>query len=158
MVAPIDAGGRISKEGAPIRDLVNLLFKVFVKPDGKPYSSAEVAQETGKLNSGSLANLRSKGSKNVTLGTLQALITFFDVPLDYFTCETVEDAALFLARLRAGESLGSPIVRGTDKFVAQIVIKSMNLSEEARQDVLRFIEWIEDGDRARSKDRKAQKS
>lgn len=146
----MSTSGRIVKGGAPIKDLVNLLFEVFVKPNGKPYSSADVAQVTD-INGGSLANLRSKGSKNVTLGTLQALVAFFNVPLEYFTLESMDEAILYLAKLKAGEPIHELVPRESDEIVAQILIKAMTLSADARQDVLRIIEWVEYGDKARVK-------
>ena len=146
--------GRIAKEGAPVRDLVNLLFDVFVKPDGKSYSSADVAHETG-INAGSLANLRSRDSRNVTLGMLQGLVAFFDVPLDYFACDSVEDATFYLVRLQAGEPLYEPNPEKADELVAQIMAKTMSLSVDARRDILRMMEWFEYGDKHRPKSERA---
>jgi len=139
---------RIAKEGAPIRDLVNLLFEVFVKPDGKPYTSVDVAQAV-KINPGSLANLRSKHHKNVTLGMLQALATFFDVSLDYFASQTVEDATLYLAKMKAGEPVHIATGEKADELVAQIMAKTMTLSVDARHDLLNMMRWLEYGDKHR---------
>jgi len=141
---------RIAKLGAPVRELVNLLFQVYVKPNGKQYTNREVARETG-LNSGSLTNLRFKESKNITLGTMQALVEFFNIPLDYFVCETLEDAALFLVRLQAGESVKKHVDPrvDVDELIARIMAKTLSLSVEARRDLLLMMEWVECGDKYR---------
>ena len=141
---------QIAKENILVRDLVNLLFEVLVRPNGKPYSVAEVARETGIVE-GSLRSLKVRDYKTVTLATLQALATFFDIPIEYFTCETLEDARSYLARVKAGIPIHDPDEYIADELIPEIMTKAMSLSIDARQDLLRMMQWLEYGDKHRPK-------
>ena len=140
--------GKVHVEREPIREKINLLFEVFVKPDGKPYTNVEVAQQVG-ISDRLIAGLRTKDYRNPTLGTLEALCNFFDIPLDYFTCETDKDARLYLARVKSGLPAYDPEQYKSDELVGEIMAKAMSMSVDARRDILKVMEWVEYGDKAR---------
>jgi transcriptional regulator with XRE-family HTH domain len=86
----------------PLADKINKLFDRVRKPNGKPYSSAEVAawcQEHGVENFSRayLAYLRNGQRTNPTQQHLAALARFFDVSPAYFFDD--EQSALISAQM-----------------------------------------------------------
>lgn len=72
-----------------ISELVNSLFKTHRKPDGREYSTYEVAREMAKrglgdISPGYLAKLRRGETSNPSREVLSRLCLFFRVPASYF--------------------------------------------------------------------------
>jgi transcriptional regulator with XRE-family HTH domain len=73
----------------PIAPLVDALFKTHRKPDGREYSTYEVAREMaerglGEISPGYLAKLRRGETSNPSREVLSRLCLFFRVPASYF--------------------------------------------------------------------------
>ncbi len=68
-----------------IAALVNQLFQMHRKPDGKEYSSTDVENATNKrLTASAVRKLRDGKSRNPSRETLMELCFFFKVPASYF--------------------------------------------------------------------------
>lgn len=104
--------------------LLNQLFHMRRRPDGKEYSLHEVsAQLNGQLSPGYLAKLRQGTSANPSRTTLLLLCQFFKVPAAYFFPELDE---------------GTQEARSAEEQLA-ILVRSSSLSEDAQHVVLRLI-------------------
>lgn len=146
-----------SDRQASIKELTNLLFEVFLDENGKQVTNAEVAKNSD-ITDGAISSIRTRDLKNPTINTLEAIASFFNVPLDYFKCKTMEEARLYLGRLRSGLSpYKSELYKG-DEVIGQIMAKAISMSDDARRDVLRMMEWFEYGDKARIKAKTAKVS
>ncbi|MFP4320848.1 MAG: helix-turn-helix domain-containing protein [Anaerolineales bacterium] len=135
---------------------VNILFEVIVKPNGKPYSNREVAREIG-LSDGALSIIRNKKT-NAIFNTLQEIARFFDVPLDYFNCETRDECYAFLAELTYRRSLNEapPSEHHVSPVVKQIVVKAMTMSDNGQRELLRITEWLQTADQSMQERETAQ--
>ena len=130
----------------PVSKKVNLLFRVFLKFDGKSYTNREVAEYVG-VSIPTLVTIRNRPALNPTLSTLQGICKFFGVPLDYFNCETEAECLDLIKRVQIGNygmrtSEASPLIR-------QIIEKTMRMSSESQQEVLKVVTWIEDSNTLR---------
>jgi transcriptional regulator with XRE-family HTH domain len=102
-----------------IKDLVNFLFDNVLHPDGRPYTTQEVTDHV-RISHATINQLRTGRSKNPTLPTLQEIGRFFDVPLSFFDCQTVDECYAVLAE-RPGVSTGD---------VAEIAFRASRLTAE----------------------------
>jgi len=133
-------------ESFSVSKKVNLLFRVFLKFDGKSYTNREVAEYVG-ISIPTLVTIRNRPSLNPTLSTLQGICRFFGVPLDYFNCETEADCLDLIKRVQIGSygvntSEANPLLR-------EIIDKTMRMSSESQQEVLKVVTWIEDSNTLR---------
>src|SRR5690606_20114150 len=108
-----------------VGDQVNLLFRVFVRSDGKPYTNREVAEYVG-ISIPTLVTIRNRHGLNPTLSTLQGICRFFGVPLDYFNCEAEQDCLEMIKSVQIGmygngASAASPLLR-------EIIDKTMKMT------------------------------
>ena len=109
-----------------ISQRLDLLFR-HAHPDGRaPYSVEEVASaltEKGhKVGSSYIYQLRNGQKNNPTADRLQALATFFQVPINYFfEQQSTEEviAALELARVMRKHDLKIPAFRVLDQLSAE---------------------------------------
>lgn len=100
--------------GRPLAEKINKLFDRIRKPNGKPYSSAEVAawcQERGvkTFSRAYLAYLRNGQRTNPTQQHLAALARFFDVSPAYFFDD--KQSALISAQMDLAVALRNSDVR-----------------------------------------------
>ena len=129
-----------------VGEKVNLLFRVFIKADGKSYTNREVAEYVG-ISIPTLVTIRNRPGLNPTLSTLQGICKFFGVPLDYFNCETEAESLDLIKHVQIGSygahtSEASPLIR-------QILEKTMRMSGESQREVLKVVTWIEDSNKLR---------
>lgn len=104
--------------------LLNQLFHMRRRPDGKEYSLHEVsAQLNGQLSPGYLAKLRQGTTSNPSRNTLLLLCQFFKVPAAYFFPELDE---------------GRQEARSAEEHLV-IAVRSSSLSEDVQHLVLRLI-------------------
>jgi transcriptional regulator with XRE-family HTH domain len=73
----------------PVSELVELLFRTHLKPDGRQYSNREVARGINSLGLGDItpayiAKLRRDDTLNPSRDVLSKLCLFFQVPSSYF--------------------------------------------------------------------------
>ncbi|NJL95951.1 MAG: helix-turn-helix transcriptional regulator [Anaerolineae bacterium] len=148
---------RDREEEVTATEKVNLLFDVFVKPNGKRYTNKEVAMNSA-VTEATLSSIRTRRYNNPTLSTLQGICDFFDIPLDYFGCKTMDECQMYLARVRSGLPHYEPNDFESNPLLKEIMIKAMGMSDEARRDALKMLEWIEDGDKVRQVRQKAAAS
>lgn len=127
-----------SSEPLLLKDLVNFLFDNVLHPDGQPYTTQEVTDHV-RISHATINQLRTGRNKNPTLPTLQEIGRFFDVPLNFFDCQTYDECYAILAE-RPEVSTGD---------VAEIAFRASRLTAEGKQDLLRAIQWVESHDRER---------
>ena len=85
---------RVSVGDANIGQLVDQLFKTYLRPDGKEYSLQEVAAAlNGEIDPTYLGKLRSGKVPNPGRNVLKLLCLFFRVPASYFFPELELKAA-----------------------------------------------------------------
>jgi transcriptional regulator with XRE-family HTH domain len=121
-----------------LKDLVNFLFDNVLHPDGRPYTTQEVTDHV-RISHATINQLRTGRSKNPTLPTLQEIGRFFDVPLNFFDCQTYEECYAILAERPEAST----------EDVAEIAFRASRLTAEGKQDLLRAIQWVESHDRER---------
>ncbi|MEU5437997.1 helix-turn-helix transcriptional regulator [Streptomyces sp. NPDC020719] len=121
-----------------LADRINFLFSVTRDPNGRQYSNEQIAaaiRTTGVAISQSyIWQLRKNKKTNPTLRHLQALADFFRVPVSYFFDDCIAD------RLEPVISRFEATV--TDSQIRLIVLRTEQLSEERRRQVLEFLDVI----------------
>jgi len=76
---------RYVMDRARVADLVDALFKMHVRPDGKPYTYKDVERGTdGRLKETTVRKLRDGTVRNPGRDALMELCFFFQVPASYF--------------------------------------------------------------------------
>lgn len=119
-------------DGVSFRRQLQLLTKYAVNPRGKPYSTSEIAAGIGISVQGLYYLLDGK-NESPRMSTTRRICTFFDVPIDYFNCDTEMECMKILVRRRAAQS---PTVIGV------IDRDSALLNERGRRSLLNVIRWL----------------
>ncbi len=127
-----------SKKPLPLKQLVNFLFDNIKHPDGRPYTSQEVAEQV-RISHATINQLRTGRNKNPTLPTLQELCIFFNVPLGFFDCASYDECFAVIAQDRMDYSPN----------VVQIAFRAGELSPASQKDLLNIISWVEAAERER---------
>lgn len=127
-----------SNEPLQLKDLVNFLFDTVRQPNGEPYTLQEVAGELD-ISPATIHQLRTGRIKNPTLPTLKELGRFFNVPLNFFECETYDECHRVLGAAGVAMSPGT----------AKIAFRASKLSPKSQQDLLKIIAWVEAAERER---------
>jgi transcriptional regulator with XRE-family HTH domain len=117
-----------------LAEKLDLLFKAFLRPDGREFSYRQVEEGTNKAVTGAYVwKIRVGRAENPGYRTLQALARFFEVPVSYFFEEEVteEDAKnLRLAvELRRDE-------------VADLALRTSELDAQGRRAVSDMVEYV----------------
>lgn len=116
-----------------IAEKIDLLFKTITRPDGKEYSYRDIEELSGDAISGTaIWKVRTGQTKNPTPKLLQALSQAFEVPLAYFSQESVspEDVPAFQAQYQS------------DQMVEQIALRASKLDDEGKQAILDMIDLV----------------
>lgn len=137
----------MNKPPPTIADLVNLLFETIRRPDGRTYTEKEVSEHVN-ITQKTLNHIRTGRTPNPGISAIREISHFFGVSLDFFDVERLDDCYAFLNE-RKGQAERSPSVEG-------ILLRAVNLSDEAQQDVLRVISWVEAMERERRASAKDQ--
>jgi transcriptional regulator with XRE-family HTH domain len=127
-----------SDEPLQLKDLVNFLFDTIRRPDGEPYSLYEVADAID-ISPATIHQLRTGRIKSPTLPTLKEIGRFFNVPLSFFECESIDACYQVLG------AQGSDLSPG----VSKIAFRASKLSEKSQLDLLKIIAWVEAAERER---------
>lgn len=129
-----------------VKDLLEFLFNHIHHPENRPYSITEVADATG-LSYVTIYTILQGRSKKPTLPTVQALCTFFGVPLNFFECKSYDEcyAVLENNRVTEEESENQP----SNIELGEIIFRARELSPEAQQDLLTLIKWVQAAERQR---------
>ena len=117
--------------------LINLLFAQTTKPNGRPYTAAEVAEQTG-ISPSMLSALRTGSSSNPSLETMRSLLDFFNAPLAYMDATTKEEAIAILNQ-RTEVQRAKIHFRGMD---------SRQLSPQGKKQVEALLKFVIDYERA----------
>ncbi len=116
--------------GLTIQQLINLLFNHITLPDGRPYTTKEVAAQTG-VSLSMISAMRTGTRTNPSLEIVQAILHFFNVPLAYMDAQTKEEA---IEILQNRELYNQPIrFRG---------IEDVGLSPKAQKQVEALLKYI----------------
>ena len=126
------------QEQLPLKDLINFLFDNILHPDGRPYTTQEVTDHV-RISHATINQMRTGRSKNPTLPTLQEICSFFDVPLSFFECSSLDECYAVLNEKPAAKT----------ESVAEITFRASQLSEASQKDLLRVIAWVEAAERER---------
>ena len=126
------------QEPLPLKDLINFLFDNILHPDGRPYTTQEVTDHV-RISHATINQMRTGRSKNPTLPTLQEVSRFFDVPLSFFECSSLDEC---YSRLNEKPEAKT-------ESVAEITFRASQLSEDSQKDLLRVIAWVEAAERER---------
>jgi transcriptional regulator with XRE-family HTH domain len=118
----------------PINQLINLLFTQVTKPDGRPYTAAEVAQATG-VSTSMISALRTGRRQNPSLDLARDILKFFDVPLVYLDATSMDEALEIIQnRAQATKGKGSLIFRDATN--------GLGLSLQALEQIEAVVEYI----------------
>lgn len=126
-----------------LAELVNLLFEEIRRPDGKPFTEKEVSEQV-LISHKALNHIRTGQTPNPGFLAIREISRFFGISLDFFAVKTRSECYRFLREQQPPSS--------TPAWVDEITFRSLELSESARQDLLRVIQWVE----ASERERKAQ--
>jgi transcriptional regulator with XRE-family HTH domain len=108
-------------------DLVNDLFRIHRRPDGREYSASEIARKlNGQLDVSTITALRTGKVTNPTRNTLLLLCQCFNVPPSYFFPELAEPAVDDVPQVEQPESLrialrSSGLTPEDQKYVAGLI-------------------------------------
>lgn len=116
--------------------LMDLLFEHVLSDDGTAFSEAELSRQAGISPSG-ISALRRGINKNPRLNHVRAISHFFRVPLTYWSA-TTEDEAVAIIR--------SALRGGTDPNPS-LAMRLTHLSDEARGDIERILNWVQRADK-----------
>lgn len=116
--------------------LINLLFNQITQADGRPYTSKEVAEQTG-ISLSMISQLRTGKRTNPSLDLAKALLGFFNVPLAYMEAQSKEDA-LEIIKNRHREK---PPIRFRG-------IENVGLSPKAQRQVEALLKFIVEHEKA----------
>lgn len=122
----------MASEGVSFQEQFRILVETLTAPDGTPYKLATIAQAVD-VSEQSLAYLLDGRTQYPRLETLRRLCRFYDISLDYFSCETEPECRAFLVQHAAQRA--SPIVHQIDK-------ESETLTPSAKSSVLRLLDRI----------------
>ncbi|KAB2904692.1 MAG: helix-turn-helix domain-containing protein [Anaerolineae bacterium] len=124
-----------------IAELVDLLFEVIRRPDGRMYTEKEVSEQ-GNITHKTLNHIRTGKTPNPGIATIREICRFFGVSLAYFESSTVEECYAFLKERKYPER--------PSNSANEILFRSLELSEEARKDILQVIRWVEAAEREKN--------
>jgi transcriptional regulator with XRE-family HTH domain len=127
-----------SQEPLPLKDLVNFLFDTIRHPDGRPYTTQEVADKLS-ISPATINQMRTGRSRNPTLPTLREVCRFFDISMDFFQCRSYDECYALLTEDRTQDS----------PQAAEIAFRASVLSPKSQEDILRIITWVEAAERER---------
>jgi transcriptional regulator with XRE-family HTH domain len=127
-----------SHEPLPLKDLINFLFDHVRHPEGRPYTTQEVADHV-RISHATINQLRTGRIKSPTLATLHELCRFFNVPLNFWECTSYDECYAVLAEGRKALSTET----------AEIAFRASALSPKSQQDLLKIIAWVELAERER---------
>lgn len=128
---------------------LNILFGLLLDENGKPYTNKQVAHHIGVTET-AISMIRARRGKdqiNPTLTTIQGICDFFNVPLDYFNCQTPEQCRDMIILTRSKQyniGMDKPI----HDISREIILKTLGMSTNAQAAVLELLHWFEAGDRA----------
>ncbi len=109
---------------------LNRLFETITKPDGTPYTEQELVNASGGILSlRQLRRLRSSQSANPSLRMVKAIADFFQVDVEYLTAS-------------AGYSFTEITSWPVDGLAKEIAIRSIQLNDDGKQQILHLIETI----------------
>lgn len=127
-----------SNEPLALKDLVAFLFDTIRHPNGEAYTLQEVADQLD-ISPATIHQLRTGRIKNPTLPTLKELGRFFNVPLNFFECQTYDECHRILGAERIELSPSA----------AKIAFRASQLSPKSQEDLLNIIAWVEAAERER---------
>lgn len=130
-----------------VKDLLEFLFKHIHHPQGRPYSTTEVADATG-LSYVTIYTLLQGRSKKPTLPTVQSLCDFFGVPLGFFECRSYDECYEVLKNKRNDENNESEGGQNSPQL-GEIIFRAQDLSPEGQQDLITLIKWVQAAERER---------
>ena len=116
-----------------IEERIHILLQVCTKDDGKPFSYRDIeAMSAGAISSAACWKLHTGRIKNPSSKAIGALSKAFDISADYFFDDnlTAENARRKIAEYRKVA------------LVDQIAMRTSQLGEGARQDILEMIEYV----------------
>lgn len=117
---------------------ITLLFDVRRHPTGRSYTMQEVCDATG-ISVAAISQMRNGKITNPQFNTVKSLCKFFNVPLRYFDTKTLEECyAIF------NEEDQPPTFENNE-----IAFRANSLSEEAQQDILKMIRWVQAAEKQR---------
>lgn len=133
-------------EASTLADKINRLFETIRRQDGKEFSNEQVAAAISAggrttISQSYIWQLRKATKTNPTLAHVQALATFFGVPVGYFTDDDVATEvagklkALEAQQQRVSEAMG----RGEVRLMA---MRAGELSPEGLQQVAGLLDVI----------------
>lgn len=134
----------MENETPSVADLVNLLFEVIRRPDGKRYTEQQVSEKTGIYDK-TINAIRTGKTSNPGIITIRKLSNFFEVPLNYFNATSLAECYGILEQKRDNDNIPSSPFN-------EIALRSMHLSERTQRDVLLILEWVQ----ATEQDRRAK--
>ena len=112
---------------------VNLLFRVFLSPDGDEYTLQEVSEATGgRISPGYLSLLRSGKRNNPSAQVVHALAEFFQVPAGFLFGEGLPEPE--------GDQTGQLEEALEDPLIKKIALRSHGLNSETKKLVLLILE------------------
>lgn len=114
-----------------LADKVDLLFRKRTQPNGREWPTRALEETTG-ITGATFWKVRHGQNPNPGLKVIQALCTFFEVPLGYFDCQSLEECEAFLDRQR---------VREAGELVSAIALRAADLSPEAQASIAKMIEF-----------------
>lgn len=122
----------------PLAQQITLLFDVRRHPTGRSYTMQEVCDATG-ISVAAISQMRNGKITNPQLNTLLGLCKFFKIPLGYFQTKTLEECYIIF-----NEDDQPPTFENNE-----IAFRANSLSEEAQQDILKMIRWVQAAEKQR---------
>lgn len=120
-------------------DVLNLLFELCPKQDGREYNNQEVADGAG-LSRQSVSHWRLGKRRNISLDNAVAIANFFDVSIEVFQCQTRAEVIRVIARSHEGRGAVE-----TDALLQRILEKVLGRwSGQERKLILTIIEQVID--------------
>lgn len=115
-----------------LADKVDLLFQKRRRDDGREFPVSALEEKTG-ISGATFWKVRHGHNKNPGYAVLQAICSFFAVPMAYFDHETLEECGAFLDHRQVAKA---------PEPVSQIALRAMDLSPEGLEAVRQMIEYV----------------
>lgn len=128
---------RVLPDPLPISEILDFLFHNIRKEGGREFSEYEVAKGIN-IGTSTLKAIRDGKTLNPGLDTIRNLCRFFGVPLTVFQCGSLEEIRNILETQRQvlpNEGDKNPVVQ-------EIMLRSSNLSEAGKRDILKLVKMV----------------
>lgn len=122
-----------------VGELVDLLFDVLRRPDGKMYTEREVSEQV-QITHKTLNQIRSGKTPNPGINSIREICRFFDISMAYFDCDTRDECFEFLRERKYRREAPAHSAN-------EILFRAIELSESGRHDLLKVIQWVEAAER-----------